>query len=62
MSEEDRGRQQASQSIRAAVEAGDVDKALQLSEAAAPGLLQAQQHHHVTFQLKVLKFIELVGT
>ena len=61
VSQSDRERQQTSQSIREAVEAGDADAVLLLTEAVAPGLLQAQQHHHVTFQLKVLKFIELVS-
>ncbi|KAK9821247.1 hypothetical protein WJX74_001119 [Apatococcus lobatus] len=60
VTDQDRQQQQAQHSIQAAVEAGDVDEALRLTEAAAPGLLTTEPPLHISFQLKVLKFIELV--
>lgn len=61
VTDKDRQQQQTQRKIQEAVEAGNVDEALRLTEAAAPGLLNAEPSPHIVFQLKVLKFIELVG-
>ena len=61
MTDKDREQQQTQHEIQEAVEAGNVDEALRLTEAAAPSLLDAEPSPRITFQLKVLKFIELVS-
>ena len=61
VTDQDRLQQEAYHSIQRAVEAGNVDEALRLTEGAAPGLLTAEPPLQISFQLKVLKFIELVS-
>lgn len=61
VTDQDRLQQEACHSIHRAVKAGNVDEALRLTEGAAPGLLTAEPPLQIGFQLKVLKFIELVS-